>query len=250
MAPSFAPSPGMELVISTDMLVAGTHFLPDTDPEDLGWKTLAVNVSDMAAMGAAPRWALAGGGAAGGDRILDREIRPGLFRLCRRIRRSTSSAAIPPGGRAISASPYSARCRPGHALLRSGRKARRRNLGLRPARPGCAGTGPPARSPCPGRTGTGRLPGRLAAAATARGAGPGPARSGDGGHRRFRRPAGRPRPYPRRIDGRRHIAYPGAAGGRVWNGIAGWPAATTTNWCSLRPPPGTPKSAPSQPAFR
>ncbi len=52
------PSPGMELVISTDMLVAGTHFLPDTDPEDLGWKTLAVNVSDMAAMGAAPRWAL------------------------------------------------------------------------------------------------------------------------------------------------------------------------------------------------
>ncbi|HEX8961756.1 MAG TPA: thiamine-phosphate kinase [Rhodocyclaceae bacterium] len=52
------PSPGMELVISTDMLVAGTHFLPNADPADLGWKTLAVNVSDMAAMGAAPRWAL------------------------------------------------------------------------------------------------------------------------------------------------------------------------------------------------
>jgi thiamine-monophosphate kinase len=52
------PSPGMELVISTDMLVSGTHFLPDTNPEDLGWKTLAVNVSDMAAMGAQPRWAL------------------------------------------------------------------------------------------------------------------------------------------------------------------------------------------------
>ena len=52
------PRPGMELVISTDMLVSGTHFLPETDPEDLGWKTLAVNVSDMAAMGAEPRWAL------------------------------------------------------------------------------------------------------------------------------------------------------------------------------------------------
>jgi thiamine-monophosphate kinase len=52
------PGPGMELVVSTDMLVAGTHFLADTDPEDLGWKALAVNVSDMAAMGAAPRWAL------------------------------------------------------------------------------------------------------------------------------------------------------------------------------------------------
>lgn len=52
-----APTPGCELVISTDMLVEGTHFLSDTDPEDLGWKTLAVNVSDMAAMGARPRWA-------------------------------------------------------------------------------------------------------------------------------------------------------------------------------------------------
>jgi thiamine-monophosphate kinase len=52
------PSSGCELVVSTDMLVSGTHFLADTDPEALGWKTLAVNVSDMAAMGAQPRWAL------------------------------------------------------------------------------------------------------------------------------------------------------------------------------------------------
>ena len=52
------PSDGCELVVSTDMLVAGTHFFPDADAEDLGWKTLAVNVSDLAAMGAAPRWAL------------------------------------------------------------------------------------------------------------------------------------------------------------------------------------------------
>ena len=52
------PAAGMELVVSTDMLVAGTHFLPDTDPADLGWKTLAVNVSDMAAMGAQPLWAV------------------------------------------------------------------------------------------------------------------------------------------------------------------------------------------------
>lgn len=52
------PGPGMQLVVSTDMLVAGTHFLADADAESLGWKTLAVNVSDMAAMGAAPRWAL------------------------------------------------------------------------------------------------------------------------------------------------------------------------------------------------
>ena len=51
------PRPGMQLAVSTDMLVSGTHFFADTDPEDLGWKTLAVNVSDLAAMGATPRWA-------------------------------------------------------------------------------------------------------------------------------------------------------------------------------------------------
>lgn len=52
-----APSPDMELAISTDMLVAGTHFFHDADPHKLGWKTLAVNISDIAAMGAHPRWA-------------------------------------------------------------------------------------------------------------------------------------------------------------------------------------------------
>ncbi|MFY9326608.1 MAG: thiamine-phosphate kinase [Georgfuchsia sp.] len=52
------PVAGMQVLMSTDMLVAGTHFLPDTDAEALGWKTLAVNVSDLAAMGATPRWAL------------------------------------------------------------------------------------------------------------------------------------------------------------------------------------------------
>ena len=51
------PTAGMELAISTDMLVAGRHFFADTDPRMLGHKSLAVNLSDMAAMGATPRWA-------------------------------------------------------------------------------------------------------------------------------------------------------------------------------------------------
>jgi thiamine-monophosphate kinase len=50
-------SQGMELAVSADMLVAGTHFFHDADAYQLGWKSLAVNVSDMAAMGATPRWA-------------------------------------------------------------------------------------------------------------------------------------------------------------------------------------------------
>jgi thiamine-monophosphate kinase len=56
-----APTPGMELAITTDMLVEGTHFLAGTEPEALGWKTLAVNLSDLAAMGAKPRWVLLAG---------------------------------------------------------------------------------------------------------------------------------------------------------------------------------------------
>ena len=51
------PTAGMELAISTDMLVAGRHFFADTNPRMLGHKSLAVNLSDMAAMGARPRWA-------------------------------------------------------------------------------------------------------------------------------------------------------------------------------------------------
>ena len=48
---------GMQLVVSTDMSVAGTHFFADAAPYNIGWKALAVNVSDMAAMGAKPKWA-------------------------------------------------------------------------------------------------------------------------------------------------------------------------------------------------
>lgn len=45
-----------QLAVSTDTLVCGTHFLPDIDPADLGYKALAVNLSDLAAMGATPAW--------------------------------------------------------------------------------------------------------------------------------------------------------------------------------------------------
>jgi thiamine-monophosphate kinase len=55
------PSPGHELAVSVDMLVAGRHFFADVDPEQLGRKALAVNLSDMAAMGATPKWALLAG---------------------------------------------------------------------------------------------------------------------------------------------------------------------------------------------
>ena len=48
------PSPGHQLAISSDMLVEGRHFFADVDPQALGHKALAVNLSDLAAMGARP----------------------------------------------------------------------------------------------------------------------------------------------------------------------------------------------------
>lgn len=51
-----ACKPGMNWAVSVDTLVAGRHFFPDTEPYALGHKALAVNLSDMAAMGATPRW--------------------------------------------------------------------------------------------------------------------------------------------------------------------------------------------------
>lgn len=47
---------GYDLVVTTDTMVAGTHFFPDVDPRSLGHKLVAVNVSDLAAMGAEPTW--------------------------------------------------------------------------------------------------------------------------------------------------------------------------------------------------
>ena len=53
-----ALTPGHELAASTDTMVEGVHFFPEVEPDSLGHKALAVNLSDMAAMGARPKWAM------------------------------------------------------------------------------------------------------------------------------------------------------------------------------------------------
>ena len=73
------PTPGRQLAVTTDMLVAGTHFLPETDPERLGWKALAVNLSDLAAMGATPRWALLAGALPAVDEAWIAKFAAGFF---------------------------------------------------------------------------------------------------------------------------------------------------------------------------
>ena len=51
-----APPPGRQLVVTADTLNEGVHFPRGTSPADVGWKALAVNLSDLASMGAEPAW--------------------------------------------------------------------------------------------------------------------------------------------------------------------------------------------------
>lgn len=62
-----APSPGMEYVLTVDMLVEGRHFVAGANPQSLGHKVLAVNLSDLAAMGALPRFVLLAGALPASD---------------------------------------------------------------------------------------------------------------------------------------------------------------------------------------
>jgi len=75
------PTPGMDLVLSVDMLVEGRHFLRGTEPYRLGHKTLAVNLSDLAAMGATPRYALLAGALPDADEAWLAAFSQGFFAL-------------------------------------------------------------------------------------------------------------------------------------------------------------------------
>jgi thiamine-monophosphate kinase len=78
------PEPGLELAVTTDMLVEGRHFLAGADPAALGHKALAVNLSDLAAMGAAPRWALLAISLPAVDEAWLAAFSEGFFGLCER----------------------------------------------------------------------------------------------------------------------------------------------------------------------
>lgn len=53
-AATIAPPDGCEIVVTVDAIASGVHFFPEDDAADIGWKALAVNVSDLIAKGAAP----------------------------------------------------------------------------------------------------------------------------------------------------------------------------------------------------
>lgn len=79
------PGPGLDLSVTTDMLLEGRHFLPGANPRALGHKSLAVNLSDLAASGATPRWFTLAIGLVKPDEGWLAEFSAGLFTLADRF---------------------------------------------------------------------------------------------------------------------------------------------------------------------
>ena len=79
------PRAGSELAVSTDLLVEGRHFRAGADPRKLGHKSLAVNLSDMAAMGATPRWVTLAISLPDADEAWIAAFADGLFALADRF---------------------------------------------------------------------------------------------------------------------------------------------------------------------
>lgn len=86
------------LVLTHDMIVEGVHFLPDDAPEDIAWKLVAVNLSDLAAKGAAPVGVLVGYSL--GDAEWDTRFAAGLDAALRRfdVLLLGGDTVRPPGG--------------------------------------------------------------------------------------------------------------------------------------------------------
>lgn len=80
----FQAPPGMQTVITSDMLVAGVHFFVDADPLSVGHKALAVNLSDLAAMGAEPAWFTLALSLPDADAAWLTQFSEGVFGLARR----------------------------------------------------------------------------------------------------------------------------------------------------------------------
>jgi thiamine-monophosphate kinase len=132
------PTPGKQLAITTDMLVAGTHFLPDTDPKNLGWKALAVNVSDLAAMGATPRWALLAGSLPAVDEPWIAKFAEGFFACAAEYGVDVVGGDTTRGPLNLCITALG-ECEPGQALRRDGAQAG--DLVWVSGRPGLAGLG-------------------------------------------------------------------------------------------------------------
>ena len=236
------------------MLVGGRHFFADADPEKLGHKTLAVNLSDMAAMGATPRWALLAGALPDSDAAWLAAFARGFYALA-------DAHGVELVGGDTTRGPLNlcvtimGEVPAGQALLRSGARRGRRRLrvgharrcGARPGGDdGPHGARPPTRWRRRGRGSKGRCresrsASRCAASRPPRSTSP-TGSSAISSHilerSACRRGGGARRPFRARPRSAAHACRRRSARSRS---SACSPAATTTSCASPRParPPGT-----------
>lgn len=113
--------PGRQLVVCTDTLVEGVHFLPEASPRSVGFKSLAVNLSDLAAMGADPAWFLMALTLPSADPGWIDAFAEGMAELARKSRITLAGGDISSGSLNISITALGL-VSEGRALTRSGAK--------------------------------------------------------------------------------------------------------------------------------
>lgn len=113
---------GHELAVAIDTLVEGVHFPRGTAPADIGWKALAVNLSDLAAMGASPAWALLALTMPGADTAFVEGLAEGFARLAQPHRLALVGGDTTRGPLTISVAVHGF-VPPGQALTRAGARA-------------------------------------------------------------------------------------------------------------------------------
>ncbi len=116
------PAPGTQMAISSDMLVEGRHFFAAADPRKLGHKCLAVNLSDLAAMGARPVAFTLALALPSAERSWLAGFSEGLFALADAFECELIGGDTTKGPRNISITIFG-EIEPGHALRRSGAQA-------------------------------------------------------------------------------------------------------------------------------
>jgi len=110
---------GQDIVVALDTMVEGVHFLSGTAAADLGWKALAVNLSDLAAMGATPAWALLALTLRRADAAFVQGLADGFASLARQHQVALVGGDTTSGPLSISVAVHGF-VPPGGALLRSG----------------------------------------------------------------------------------------------------------------------------------
>jgi thiamine-monophosphate kinase len=117
------PTPGLEQVQVIDTMVEGVHFPDNTPPADIGYRVVAVNLSDIAAMGARPRWMTLALTLPRSDEQWIEAFARGLFEAASAFGVALVGGDMTSGDRIVATVHISGEVEAGKALLRSGAKA-------------------------------------------------------------------------------------------------------------------------------